>query len=123
MRISDWSSDVCSSDLPTRAGGSLRWLSLSCDPDGSFVVEDRLGPGSPQSPRQGFANRKFSSHTRRAALRDFGVGDSDGNSSLASQVSGTRAQRSWSHIERTRTGVRRLHEGATECHPRTDTRL
>src|SRR3546814_2005038 len=110
MRISDWSSDVCSSDLddrrtssgrvankpvgfeiddldgtriiyrqnvllargdddvlgrrcrrrrrwrgwrrPTRAGGSRRWLSLSCDPDGSFVVEDRLGPGSPQSPRQ-----------------------------------------------------------------------
>src|SRR3546814_10467389 len=29
MRISDWSSDVCSSDLAPRLGRSDRWISLS----------------------------------------------------------------------------------------------
>src|SRR3546814_1513026 len=34
MRISDWSSDVCSSDLPDRACGSDQAISLSSHEDG-----------------------------------------------------------------------------------------
>src|SRR3546814_1825186 len=45
MRISDWSSDVCSSDLSPSAWASRRWLSL-CRPDRSESVQNR-----PQSER------------------------------------------------------------------------
>src|SRR3546814_5891523 len=76
MRISDWSSDVCSSDLPDSAdSGNAISQSAKFDPDhfrpcgrDETISEhrsekDRLGP-------PGFRARDHRSHDRRARYRD-----------------------------------------------------
>src|SRR3546814_16902582 len=45
MRISDWSSDVCSSDLPV---GSATWLATEMDEDGILFGLADLGFGCPE---------------------------------------------------------------------------
>src|SRR3546814_9444695 len=59
MRISDWSSDVCSSDLPVRAGSAwsfsyrLHWLAEEPYPlSTGHVIATRIGRGGiPGQPR------------------------------------------------------------------------
>src|SRR3546814_15674916 len=43
MRISDWSSDVCSSDLPGNGGNGLTWAGRSADDDGFMRVYNGTG--------------------------------------------------------------------------------
>src|SRR3546814_20288057 len=43
MRISDWSSDVCSSDLPGNGGNGLTWSGRSADDDGFRRVYNGTG--------------------------------------------------------------------------------
>src|SRR3546814_4412612 len=43
MRISDWSSDVCSSDLPGNGGNGLTWSGRSADDDGFMRVYNGTG--------------------------------------------------------------------------------
>src|SRR3546814_9320983 len=48
MRISDWSSDVCSSDLLAQASASLGYINIYPDEDGvirSLNLFQNLGPG------------------------------------------------------------------------------
>src|SRR3546814_17874560 len=57
MRISDWSSDVCSSDLPTWSGdyakyggGGTAWHAISYDPELNQLYIG-TGNGSPWNPK------------------------------------------------------------------------
>src|SRR3546814_18836360 len=43
MRISDWSSDVCSSDLPGNGGNGLTWSGRSAEDDGFMRVYNGTG--------------------------------------------------------------------------------
>src|SRR3546814_15530196 len=64
MRISDWSSDVCSSDLPV---GSATWLATEMDEDGILFGLADLGFGCPELGR-------FAMAELEAVRLPFGLG-------------------------------------------------
>src|SRR3546814_8679842 len=78
MRISDWSSDVCSSDLPTIQGFSHTHVSGAGHSDlGDILVmpqagEVRLDPGDPAKPGSGYRQR-FDHATEKASPGYYAV--------------------------------------------------
>src|SRR3546814_6205726 len=59
MRISDWSSDVCSSDLSARAGSASFWISSQRSRSSSCEVDGVEPPPLPRPPTSTFAAAKF----------------------------------------------------------------
>src|SRR3546814_15113754 len=62
MRISDWSSDVCSSDLGPENQGSERSIAS---------LEYRQLPAAPMSPRWGISGESRRRQHKRAPIRPF----------------------------------------------------
>src|SRR3546814_2811691 len=81
MRISDWSSDVCSSDLDIVSSGRI--ASCVCFPVGNrFDTSIGLPPGSPSSTRRSMSDpsRSFASPRHSSADRSAsgpGVAEQD----------------------------------------------
>src|SRR3546814_12960109 len=76
MRISDWSSDVCSSDLGGRSAGSFgrSWVLLCCEPglvDGPVLGFAGLAIGLEEGARDGLGivQGRVESHIGRARDR------------------------------------------------------
>src|SRR3546814_20199262 len=66
MRISDWSSDVCSSDL---GGNPLRRLRVRPAPDHARCRRDPPDPGGHRGDREGCGGPRPAQHPVRARLR------------------------------------------------------
>src|SRR3546814_20258065 len=74
MRISDWSSDVCSSDLPRRAG-EFAGEEQEASPFGRDGGDRRRGALEPRLPRYGVDERAREKPGAAAARRAVGPGD------------------------------------------------
>src|SRR3546814_5487932 len=71
MRISDWSSDVCSSDLPDDTKPSTAMItskSGNSETNAASAIDDESGP-PPIAPKRSVTQRIASSHGQRARHR------------------------------------------------------
>src|SRR3546814_4506032 len=85
MRISDWSSDVCSSDLPRRAG-EFAGEEQEASPFGRDGGDRRRGALEPRLPRYGVDERAREKPGAAAARR--AVGPVDGHEQLSGTLTG-----------------------------------